>query len=97
MFSKSSKNYLYSLIEKYFENKINASIFCNEYHEYYNLELNFDTLSKNEYEAFSELNKVVVRFSSSKEDLKKYPQVYYSENQLREKLIEMKAKLNLDY
>lgn len=73
--------------------RITASVFCNEFYYSYNLEIDYDTLSPVEYSAFSELEKVSCRFSPFKEDLEKYPGAYSDEEELKQKIIETKEKL----
>ena len=49
---KNNKKYLYWLIDQYLSNKINAREFCDDYHTYYDLEINSNTLDDNEKKIF---------------------------------------------
>jgi hypothetical protein len=48
---------------------------------------------KEEHQALSELGKVASRFSEFEGDIKKYPGVYYTKEDLKQKIIETKEKL----
>jgi hypothetical protein len=93
MVSKDDKRRLYQLIDMFLSKQITAPVFCNEFYYSYDLEIDYNTLSPIEYTAFSELGKVSSRFSQFEEDLEKYPGVYYSEEELKEKIIETNEKL----
>lgn len=93
MFSKDDKRRLYQLIDMYLSKQITALVFCNEFYYSYDLEIDYNTLSPMEYSAFSELGKVSSRFSQFEEDLEKYSGVYYSEEELNQKVIETKERL----
>lgn len=83
------------LIKKYLSQEINAWDFCNQYVQYYNLELNTQNLSISEKEVLSELNVVASRFSDIEEDLLLYPGTYFNEKQLKEKVIEVKEYIEM--
>lgn len=51
----------------------------------FDLEIDYDELSKEEYTILGNVSDMVARFSDSVEDLK-LPNVYYSENQIREEV-----------
>ena len=93
MLNKNDKKRLYWLIGQYLTKKINARTFCNEYYYCYDLELDTDFLSRKEFKAFSELSKIVNRFSEFKEDLKEYPGAYFNEQELEQKILETKDLL----
>jgi hypothetical protein len=93
MFPKDDKRRLYQLIDMFLAKQITASVFCDEFYYSYDLEIDYDTLSALEYSAFSELEKVSSRFSQFNEDLEKYPGVYYNEEELKQKILETKEKL----
>ena len=88
MFKNNDKRRLYWLMEMYLTNKINASTFCDEYYYCYDLELYRATLTENEELLFLNLNKIVKRFSPFVEDIKNYPGTYYTETELKQKIIE---------
>jgi hypothetical protein len=90
MFKKTDKRRLYWLIDLYLNKTIDAQTFCDEYYDCYSLELNFETLNAKEAEAFHELSGVINRFSPFEEDHKNLPGVYFTEYELRQKIIEIK-------
>ncbi|EAH0975970.1 hypothetical protein D4W81_10655, partial [Listeria monocytogenes] len=51
----------------------------------FDLEIDYDELSKEEYTILGNVSDMVARFSDSVEDLK-LPNVYYSEKQIREEV-----------
>lgn len=51
----------------------------------FDLEIDYDELSKEEYIILGNVSDMVARFSDSVEDLK-LPNVYYSEKQIREEV-----------
>lgn len=93
MFEKNDKRRLNWLIDQFLENKIDAETFCDEFHECYGLELGLDALTPLEEEIFYELSVVANRFSPFEEDLIKYPGTYFTEAELRQKIIDTKNKL----
>ena len=97
MFKKSNKRIIYYLIFEYLSGKIDESTFCGEFHFSYDLELNYNELTDEEYKAFHELVEVSGRFSEYKEDFKKFPGIYYTREELRQKIIETKIKLEKSF
>lgn len=77
----------------YLSGKIDESAFCDEFYYCYDLEVEYDTLTKEEQQAFSELAIIASRFSRFEEEHKKYPGVYYTREEVRKKIIETKEKL----
>ncbi|EAF4362427.1 hypothetical protein CYG76_09275 [Listeria monocytogenes] len=51
----------------------------------FDLEIDYDELSKDEYTILGNVSDMAARFSDSEEDLK-LPNVYYSEKQVREEV-----------
>lgn len=94
MFCKNDKKKLYWLIDQYLSNQISARTFCDEYYHCYDLELERTTLNDHETQAFSDLSKIVNRFTEFTEDLQQYPGVYFNEEQLKQKAIETKKILH---
>ncbi|HYC29519.1 MAG TPA: colicin immunity domain-containing protein [Chitinophagaceae bacterium] len=88
MFEKIDKRRLYELMDMYLSGQINAWTFCEEYHDCFGLEVDLKTLTKREEDAFTALSTVAGRFSKFEEDFKRYPGVYFTEEQLRQKVIE---------
>jgi hypothetical protein len=93
MYEKTDKRRIYQLIDMYLSGQIDAWSFCNDYYYCYDLELDSNTLTELEANVFSELGTVSGRFTNIEEDLKKYPGTYFSEEQLKLKIIEAKEKL----
>ena len=93
MFPKDDKRRLYWLMEQYLAGKIDGGTFCDEYYYSYDLEVDYDTLSDTEHQAFRDLSRVSGRFSQFEEDIKKYPGTYFTEEDLRKKVQETQEKL----
>ena len=93
MFDKNDKRRLYQLIDMYLQGNITAKVFCDEYYYSYDLEINSDTFTDKEQAAFMELSVVTDRFSEFEEDHKKYPNGFFTEEELRSKIIETKERL----
>ena len=93
MFRRDDKHRLYQIIQQYLSKKIDASTFCDEFYYSYDLELDCDTLTSDENQAFDELSNITSRFSNFEEDHKKYPGVFYTELELKKKIVETKNRL----
>jgi hypothetical protein len=93
MYEKTDKRWIYQLIDMYLDKKINESTFCHEFYCSYDLELDYDTLTEDEYKAFYELSEIAIRFSEFEEDIKKYPGIYYTKEELKKKITETREKL----
>jgi hypothetical protein len=93
MYEKTDKRRIYQLIDMYLSDKINESTFCHEFYCSYDLELDYDSLREDEHKVFYELSEIASRFSEFEEDIRKYPGVYYTKEDLRKKIIETKEKL----
>lgn len=91
MFKKNDKRRLYWLIE--LSEQINGWTFCNDYYYSYSLDIKSDDLTDIEKSAFSELDKISSRYTDVQEDLVKYPDTYYNEEELKHKIIQTKEKL----
>lgn len=93
MFKKEDKKKLYWLIDQYLLGKINASTFDDEFNICYNLHLDYDTLTFTEEKIFSDLGIVASRFSPYEKDHSDFPNAFYTEEELKEKILEAKEKL----
>lgn len=93
MYERTDKRRIYQLIGMYLAERINESTFCSDFVPSYDLELDYDTLTEDEYNAFYELSEIASRFSEFEEDIKKYPGVYYTKEELKQKIVETKKKL----
>lgn len=94
MFEKDDKRRIYWLIDQYISGNITERSFCDEFYYCFDLELDYTFLSEKEYRVFSELGKVVSRFSEYDEDHKLDKNAFYTLEQLNEKVIESKDQLN---
>lgn len=93
MYKKNDKRRLYWLINKYLLKEIDESTFCNEFYYSYDLEINVDVFTNNEKIFFSELNEVISRFSQYEEDHIMDLKAFSNADELKQKIIETKAKL----
>lgn len=93
MFDKKDKRRLYWLIDSYLSGKITARVFCDEFYYSYDIEINSDLLTKLEEDIFSQLSIVSSRFSEFEKDHKKHPKAFFTEKDLKQKIIEVKEKL----
>jgi hypothetical protein len=94
MYNKNDKRRLYELMDLFIKKEIVASFFCDEFYYSFDLEIDSDALTQKEEKAFSDLSKISSRFSQFKEDHEKYPEVFYGEDQLIQKVIETRAILD---
>lgn len=96
MFEKNDKKRVYWLIDQYLSGKINAKVFCDEFYYSYDLEINSKSLTELEHKAFSDLSTVAGRFSEFEEDHKNCPKAFFTEEELRQKVIETKNTLKMN-
>lgn len=87
---------IYWLIDQYLSHNMQAWDFCSEYHLCYDLEIDLNTLNEKERAIFSELSMVSGRFSNFEDDIQQYPGVYYTSEELHQKIIQAKEVLK-DY
>lgn len=90
---KNNATKLYFIIDQYLLGKMSAWDFCDEFHNLYNLNIDYDTLSTIEQLVFNDLDDIVSRYTDIIEDLNNYPSVYYDERTLKQKVEESKLKL----
>lgn len=79
------KEQLYFLLNGLVNGEIEINTFTNQFMKIFDLEIDYDELSKEEYTILGNVSDMVARFSDSVEDLK-LPNVYYSEKQIREEV-----------
>lgn len=96
VFEKTDIRRVYWLIDLYLTNKISADIFCNEFYVCYDLEVDKDILTQEEHTAFSELSTIAGRCSTFAEDHINLPGVYYTEQDLKNKVNEVKKLLSTE-
>lgn len=79
------KEQLYFLLNGLDNGEIEINTFINQFIKIFDLEIDYDELSKDEYTILGNVSDMAARFSDSEEDLK-LPNVYYSEKQVREEV-----------
>ncbi|HHQ0364747.1 TPA: hypothetical protein ACSKJG_002302 [Listeria innocua] len=79
------KEQLYFLLNGLDNGEIEINTFINQLIKIFDLEIDYDELSKEEYTILGNVSDMAARFSDSEEDLK-LPNVYYSEKQVREEV-----------
>ncbi len=94
MYERTNKRRLYQLIKMFLAGKINESSFCDKFVPLYDVELDHDLLTEEENQAFCELSRIAGRFSEFKKDHKEHPGVFYTEEDVKHKVLEIKEKLN---
>lgn len=93
MYKRTDKKRLYELIDLYLSNKISEATFCYEFYCSFDLELDYDTLEEDEYKAFYELSEITCRFSEFEKDIKSYPGVYRTKEEVKNKIKSTKEQL----
>lgn len=73
MTTQEPREYLYYLIDRLVNGKIDADTFCSEYERTYNLELEEDSINEKEKRVFSRLFEDVAHYSPVPEDRAKWP------------------------
>ncbi|HAB7184367.1 TPA_asm: hypothetical protein GYN32_07170 [Listeria monocytogenes] len=81
----TKKEQLYFLLNGLDNGGIEINNFTNQFMKIFDLEIDYDELSKEEYTILGNVSDMAARFSDSEEDLK-LPNVYYSEKQIREEV-----------
>ncbi|MDA9472899.1 hypothetical protein [Enterococcus sp. 5H] len=79
---QTEKEQLYALLTGLTSNEIGINEFTNKLIKIFDLEIDYDELTEEEYRLLGEVSDMSARFSDSLEDLK-LPNVYYSEDQIR--------------
>lgn len=85
---------LHYLIKEYVNGKYNTITFCNEFTRIYDVEIDYEDLSKLEISLFSELSSITARFSPYEEDFE-IPNVYYNEHEVRDEVKRIEQKLQI--
>lgn len=93
MLEKTDKNRIYQLIDMYLSGTIDETTFCNEFYVLFDLNINYEKLNNDEYNAFYELSEITSRFSEFEEDIKRYPGVYHSKDEVKQKILDTRKKL----
>jgi hypothetical protein len=90
---ETDKRQLYWLMDSYLLGKITASLFKEQFYHYYLSSIDLAGLTRKEAEAFKGLNRIVRNFSPYEQDHKANPGVFFTEQQLKQAVIETKEKL----
>ena len=80
-------------MDMFIMSQITASVFCDEFYYSYDLEIDSNMLSNKEESAFSDLSIVSSRFSPFESDHDMFPNAFFTEKELMQKIIETKEKL----
>lgn len=88
----SEKEQLWYLINGVLDSSYDIKTFCLEFTRIYDLEVDYDQLSDQENSEFGDLCEMTGRFSDDEEELK-IPQMYYSGDQILDKVRNLKQKL----
>ena len=82
------KEQLYYLLKEYSENRYTTDDFCDQFTIIYNTKLDYSDLNKTEEKLFHELAEITARFSPYEDDLK-IKNVFFSENDVKNKVAEV--------
>jgi hypothetical protein len=87
------ENNLDSLLRRYLEGELDTESFTSNFTTVFNLETDYDQLSKFKDKLYSELASITARYSSNQDEIDEY-KVHYSEGIVREKAKEVWKRLN---
>ena len=90
----TGKEKLYYLLVEFQKGNYDIRTFCDQFSEIFELETNYDSLNKVEYQLFNDLETKTARFSEFEEDLK-IPNVYFSAEQVKKKINEVLSQLSI--
>ena len=82
------------LLEMYIEDKINTVNFSNNFTIIYSQDTDYSQLDDERNQLYGELHLMTARFSPYREDFEKYPNVYYSKDEIRLKAEAIWNKIN---
>lgn len=85
VFDMTEKEQLWYLISGVLNGVYDIKTFCSEFTRIYDLEIDYEQLSEAENIEFADLCEMTGRFSEDEEDLK-IPNVYYSEDNILDKV-----------
>lgn len=92
----SEKEELLYLINGLLEGTYTIKTFCSEFTRIYDLEIDYDVLTDEEYKEFGDLCTMAGRFSDDSEELK-IPNMYFSESEIICRAKAIKKKLNKSF
>lgn len=93
LIERSPKERLYWLMALFMDNKIEPTTFCDEFYTTYENDLD-EPLTAAEKSMFMLISKEGSRFSEYNDDLERYPNVYVTEQEIRNIVSEALDKLN---
>ena len=83
---------LWKLINGFLDGHYDVKTFCEEFNRVYDLEINYNELTKEENKEFGDLCEMAGRFSNDQEELK-IPNMYFSEKEILFKVKKIKNTL----
>lgn len=89
----TSKEQLYYLIHEYIKDNYDTKTFCDQFTIIFNIETDYEDLNEVENKLFLELSSVTTRFSPYEKDFV-FQNVYYTEQEVKREVLEIKRKLN---
>lgn len=92
MYDKSDKRRLYWLISQYLSDKIDETVFCNEFHDTLVNEIYYEGLTDIENKVFHDLSDVIQRFSEYEDDFKLWSG-FVTAKELKKKVLETQKAL----
>ena len=79
----TKKQQLYYLLEAFNRKEYDVKTFCSAFEEVFYPDVPKEELTEFELSKFEDLAKIVVRFSPFEDEIKKLPNVYYSEEDVK--------------
>jgi hypothetical protein len=89
----TAKESLWYLINELIKGSYTVKTFCSEFTRIYDLEIDYDDLSKEENYLFGELCEMSGRFSDDDDELN-IPNMYFSEKEIMDKVKQVKDVLS---
>lgn len=89
----TKKQQLYYLLEAFNQGEYNVPTFCQAFEEVFYPDVPVNELTDFELKQFDALAAIVVRFSPFEEDLKAYPKVYHTVEEVKIAIRETSSKL----
>lgn len=90
----TEREQLWYLINEYQKGNYDSELFAREFSRIYDLEVDYDSLSKTEEEYFGKLSEITGRFTNDSEDLRIYPGVYFTEDDMKQFISQMLEEMD---
>ena len=87
------KNKIWELIARFILGEVNEVNFCNQFYDLYVHQVDYNEYSPEEELCLNQLSEVAGRFTQFETDLRDYPGVFYTKEELAAKICETKDKL----